>query len=123
MSLFIPVSRYRRYHPQYLVFGEMSLSLDHHLTATCKLVREWRTVQYLTTEIFKCLKFSTLNLVPWACKDENVQCADELLTMVTEGVVNSVNKVVTGLTFSVIWQHKASGGMNSHFATVSKGCI
>ena len=38
-------------------------------------------------------------------------CIDEFLAMVTEGVVHGVCKVVTPLTFSIIWQHEASGSV------------
>ena len=51
-------------------------------------------------EILKCLKFPSLNFIPWVCTDA---CADEFLAMVSEGVVNSVYKVVTRSSFGVIW--------------------
>ena len=46
-------------------------------------------------------------------------CADEFLATVTEGVVHGVYKVVTRLSFGIIWQHKVSGGkwMFSYCAT------
>ena len=37
-------------------------------------------------------------------------CTDEFLATVTEGVVQSVYKVVTRSSFSVTWPHKVSGG-------------
>ena len=37
-------------------------------------------------------------------------CKDEVLAKVTEGVVQGVHKVVTRLSFSVTWRHKAIGG-------------
>ena len=35
-------------------------------------------------------------------------CTYKFLTMVKEGVVHGVHKVVIGLSFGVIWQHKVS---------------
>ena len=74
-------------------------------------------------EVLKCLKFPPLNFVPWTCADnsEHAHCADEFLATVAEGVVHSVYKVVTRSSFSVIRQHKASGGIWSfrHYDTRS----
>ena len=69
----------------------------------CKLASIWQTVHYLARPM-DVLKFPPLTLVARAC-------TDEFLAMVTEGVVHSVCKVVTRLSFGAIRQHKASGGI------------
>ena len=46
-------------------------------------------------EVLKCFKFLSLKSVLWACTDKCEPCIDEFLTMVTEGVVHGVYKVMT----------------------------
>ena len=55
-------------------------------------------------DVLDCLKFPPLISVPWACADDFY----EFLTMVIEGVVHSIHKVVIRSSFSVIQRHKVS---------------
>ena len=70
-----------------------------------------------STEVIKCSKFCTVTMCRW-----DRASADQFFATVTEGVVHSVDYVVTPSSFSVTQQHKVNGS-NRCFATVSQSCI
>ena len=59
---------------------------------------------------FKMLKISSSEFGTVSMRRQIQACADEFISTVTEGVVDSVYKVVTRLSFSVTRQHKVSRG-------------
>ena len=69
------------------------------------LASQWRTIQYLEspTKVLKYLKFPPLILVPRACADNFAHAHMNFLSMVIEGVVHGVHKIVIRPSFSVIW--------------------
>ena len=70
-----------------------------------------------STEVIKCSKFCTVTM----CRRDRAS-ADQFFATVTEGVVHSVDYVVTPSSVSVTQQHKVNGS-NGRFATVSQSCI
>ena len=71
----------------------------------CDLAGQWRTVHYFASpkEVLERLKFGTVGI-----RRRFHACVYEFLTMVTEGVVHVVHKVVIWSSFAVILRHKVS---------------
>ena len=74
------------------------------------LVTQWQNVHYLARPSFKIFKISSSEFDTLRMHRGMRACTDEFLATVTEGLVDSVYKVVTWSSFGVMECHKASGG-------------
>ena len=105
----------RWYNPWLEVVGELPMSFNclqlpsEDCMRLCGTVvkRSLRSVFYGTFKMFKisASEFNTMGMNRW-----KLVCVDEFLTMVTEGVVHGVYKVMTLSSFGVTWLYKSSVG-------------